>query len=304
MSRVSRIILNGKRAANDEVRAAVGALRDRGHEIDVRVTWEGGDAARLAREALRDGIDRLVVGGGDGTINEVLNGLFEESTAPAIELGFLPLGTANDFARGCGIPLQLLDALTLALEGETTAIDVGQANDRFFLNVASGGIGAEITATTPPDLKRIIGGGAYLVMGMIAAHKLEPYQGQLVGPDGTEEGAVIVLAVGNGRQAGGGVPVTSHAKLDDGLLDLFFVRDFPAVELSQVLAELQDLGNTNNRFVYYRQFEEFHVEGVSDMPINLDGEPCRWKEVHFRCLPGALRAVLPSKCLLLSSANS
>lgn len=302
--RKNRLVLNGKSAANPAVREAVGAQRERGHEIEVRVTWEGGDTARLAGEALRDGVDRLVVGGGDGTINEAVNGLFVAGAAPDIDLGFLPLGTANDFARGCGVPLAPHDALGLAVEGTTSSIDVGKANDSYFLNVASGGFGAEVTATTPPNLKRAMGGGAYVVMGVITARGLEPYQGRLVGPEGEEEGAVIIMAVGNGRQAGGGVPVTPRAMLDDGLLDAMFVRDFSGSELGRVLGELQDLENPANQYVYYRQLAQFEIHGEGELPFNLDGEAHRWKSVRFECLPGVLRAVLPPDCPLVSPVRS
>lgn len=303
MPSVTRLILNGKGAANPAVREAVASLRNQGHTLEVRTTWEAGDAARLAREALHDKISRLIAGGGDGTINEVVNGLFSESAAPQIELGFLPLGTANDFVTSCGLPLAPRPALEFALTGSAVAIDVGKANDEFFLNVATGGFGAQVTETTPTNLKRWMGGGAYALVGIITAFKLEPYQGRMLGPDGPEEGAVIVMAVGNGRQAGGGVPLTPKATLDDGLLDVMFVRDFPGSALGEVLAELQDMGNTANQIVYYRQMPHFVIEGNAAAPLNLDGEPHRWKTIRFQCLPRALQAVIPSECPLLS-ANS
>ena len=109
--RHSRVILNGKGAASPPVRNAIERLRAQGQPLEVRVTWEGGDAARYAREALQDGVEVLVAGGGDGTLNEVVNGILKENEKPAMALGVLPLGTANDFARGTGIPLDPYEAL-------------------------------------------------------------------------------------------------------------------------------------------------------------------------------------------------
>ena len=103
-----RVILNGKGAANPQVREAINRIRDEGQAMEVRCTWEGGDAARFAQEAVADGIDVLVAGGGDGTIHEVVNGLMSGDSPPDLALGILPLGTANDFARVCGVPLEPL----------------------------------------------------------------------------------------------------------------------------------------------------------------------------------------------------
>ena len=99
----SRLILNGKKGGLPQVREAVAATRRDGHDLEVRVTWERGDAARLVAEAARDGVDRVIAGGGDGSINEVAAGLLAVGgSRPA--LGILPLGTANDFATACGVP--------------------------------------------------------------------------------------------------------------------------------------------------------------------------------------------------------
>jgi diacylglycerol kinase family enzyme len=109
---------------------------------------------------MSDDIDVLVAGGGDGTINEIVNGILEADTSPRMALAVLPLGTANDFSRGCGIPLEPYDALKLATEGEPVKIDVPSANGVYFANVASGGFGAEVTVGTNPQLKKARQDGA------------------------------------------------------------------------------------------------------------------------------------------------
>ena len=133
-----RVILNGKGAANPQVRAAIFKIREDGQPLEVNCTWEGGDAARFAQEAMNDGVEVLIAGGGDGTINEVVNGVLATDTSPSMALGVLPLGTANDFARGCGIPLEPYKALKLATEGEPVSIDIPSANGVYFAIVASG----------------------------------------------------------------------------------------------------------------------------------------------------------------------
>ena len=129
MARKSRIILHGKQGANQELRDAVAAVREDGHEVDVRVTWEAGDSGLFAADAAREGIDTVIAGGGDGTVNEVLNGLTQVE-ASQTALGVIPLGTANDFARSAGIPLQMEAALRVAVETDPVTVDVGRSGDR------------------------------------------------------------------------------------------------------------------------------------------------------------------------------
>jgi lipid kinase YegS len=196
-----QLILNGKAAGNDALRTAVAQHRATGHRIDVRVTWEKGDARRFVTEAGK--VDLLIVAGGDGTLNEVVHGLMALSTVARPVLGIVPLGTANDFATGCGIPRDPQEALALCMEGEGAPIDVGKANEHWFLNAASVGFGAEITATTPPELKRLLGPAAYTVMGAILAMNPHQYHGRLILPDREITGTGPVAIVGNGRQTGG-----------------------------------------------------------------------------------------------------
>ena len=205
----------------------------------------------------------------------------------------LPLGTANDFARGCGIPLEPYAALKLASEGAAKAIDVPSANGVHFANVASGGFGAEVTVGTDPQLKKALGGGAYALTGIVTAAKMKPYEGSFVSAMESAQGNFIALAVGNSRQAGGGVQVTRKAFVDDGLLDPAVVSFFEMRDLGLVIEELQDFDNPDNRFVHYRQLESVEIEVPGKLPINLDGEPYRWDRVRFQVHPKALRVVLP-----------
>lgn len=302
--RSMRLILNGKGAASLEVREAVQKLRQEGFSLEVRVTWESGDAARYAQEAQNDGIEVLIAGGGDGTLNEVVNGLMNTDSYPAAALAVLPLGTANDFATGCNIPIAPYDALKLASEGSPVLIDVGKANDRYFINAASGGFGAEVTANTPPEMKRVLGGGAYSLVGLMTAVKMRPYQGKLIGPEGEEQASAIFMAVGNGRQTGGGYQVAPHAFIDDGLLDVLVIKDFPFSDLGILLNELLNLGAPDNKYVVYRQMSRFDIVGDEEGPLNLDGEPTRIKNIRFGVMHRSLPFILPKGSDILTYARN
>jgi lipid kinase YegS len=292
------LILNGKVAGNDALRAAVDRQRAAGHRIEVRVTWEMGDARRFASEA--DKVDLLIAAGGDGTLNEVLHGLMDFSEATRPILGIVPLGTANDFATGCGIPRDPMEALALCMKGEAVPIDVGKANDHWFINAASSGFGAEITATTSPELKRLLGPAAYTVMGAILAINLHHYhQGKLILPGREIIGSGPVAIVGNGRQTGGGLQVAPRACIDDGLLDVLVVRQILPTALLAAARELQQL-SPDGEYISYWQTPWLEVHPEEAIPVNLDGEPLRFSTVRYEAVPTAISLIVPPNCPLLS----
>jgi lipid kinase YegS len=296
-SRRVRLILNGKVAGNDALRAAVARQRATGHRIEVRVTWEKDDARRFVSEASK--VDLLIAAGGDGTLNEVLHGLMDMPTVSRPILGIVPLGTANDFATGCGIPRDPAKALALCMRGDGVPIDVGKANDHWFINAASSGFGAEITATTSPELKRLLGPAAYTVMGAILAINLHHYQGRLTLPDREITSSGPVAIVGNGRQTGGGIQVAPRAYIDDGLLDVLVVRQVSPTALLGAARELQQLPPDGEYISYWQTpWLEVHLEEA--IPVNLDGESLSFSTVRYEAVPKAIQLIVPPNCQLLS----
>ena len=298
MSRQVQLILNGKAAGNDALRAAITQQAALGHTIEVRVTSEKGDARRFVAETGE--VDLLIAAGGDGTLNEVVHGLMDLSEVARPVLGVVPLGTANDFAIRCGIPRDAEQALTLCLEGREVPVDVGKANEHWFLNAASIGFGAEITATTPPELKHLLGPAAYAVMGAILAMNVHHYRGRLTLPDREIAGSGPVAIVGNGRQAGGGLQVTPRARVDDGLLDVLTVRDIPALALLTAARELQEL-SPDGEYINYWQTPWAEVHTEEAIPVNLDGEPLRFSSVRYEAVPKAIRLIVPPNCPVLTA---
>jgi lipid kinase YegS len=292
-----RLILNGKVAGNDVLRAAVARQRAAGHRIEVRVTWEKGDVRRFVSGAHK--VDLLIAAGGDGTLNETLHGLMDLSRAMRPILGIVPLGTANDFATGCGIPRDPAKALALCMKGEGVPIDVGKANDHWFINAASSGFGAEITATTSPELKRLLGPAAYTVMGAILAINLHHYQGTLTLPGREITGSGPVAIVGNGRQTGGGIQVAPRACIDDGLLDVLVIRQISPTALLAAARELQQLP-PDGEYISYWQTPWLEVHSEEAIAVNLDGEPLHFSTVRYEAVPKAIQLIVPPNCQLLS----
>lgn len=290
-----RIILHGKSAGNADVRAAVHTLRQDGHSAEVRVTWEPGDATRMTAEAVAerggDEIDCIVAGGGDGTINEVFGAAFTVGLPAECCLGVLPLGTANDFARATGIPLQdPTAALRLATRGAPQWIDLGLLNGKPFVNLASGGFGSRVTVETDPELKRRLGGLAYVITGISRFTELTANRGSFHAEGFSWEGRFVAIAIGNGRQAGGGVPLCPDALIDDGLLDLMILPELERTARLEAFSHLLREGGAAIRAQQVTTRSSWiEFESDDDLNVNLDGEPALLKRFRVECR----RRVLP-----------
>ncbi len=298
------LILHGKSAQDPRVREAVQAVRAEGHEVAVRVTWEGGDAARLATEAVmaaREGrVDRIVAGGGDGTVNEVFAAAFRAGPFGQCSFGILPLGTANDFARSTGIPIDdMTAALRLAIAAPVRRIDLGVLNDSPFVNLVSGGFGSRVTAETDPALKRALGGFAYVLTGLSRARQLTACKGRFTARDFSWEGSFLALAIGNGRQAGGGIPLCTDAVLDDGELDLMIVPELDRGASLDALGRFlqKGPGGVDDLKIAVRS-PWIAFESDEDIFINLDGESRSVSRFHVTCHKAALPVHLGDTPLL------
>lgn len=290
-----RIISSGKSADDPRLREAVLSLREQGHRIEVRVTWEPGDAERYAREAAIEGVETVVAAGGDGTVNSVINGVYLAETSGHPSIGLIPMGTANDFAKAVGMQgMEPLTALVDIVECAPRSIDLGKAAERFFVNVASAGHAAEITAATPQETKNLLGPLAYMLTGLRYAMGVEPWPVRLTGPDFEWEGKIYGLFVGNNQLAGGGFPVCPNAVLDDGLLDITIIPDMPFEQLIALVGGLfLDRSPLARDNVYYYQLPWFEVRTEQPLQVNLDGEPVSGLVFRFEAWPKAVRMHLP-----------
>ncbi|HTN30383.1 MAG TPA: lipid kinase YegS, partial [Pseudomonas sp.] len=215
-------------------------------------------------------------------------------------LAQLPLGSANDFAQAAQIPLEPAAALDL-LAIEATPIDLGLANERLFVNMATGGFGSLVTANTSEELKKVLGGGAYLLTGITRFAEVRSAFGRFQGPGFDWQGDFLALGIGNGRQAGGGHALCPNATIDDGLLDLFLIpAPQDAGETLRVLLGGGMLGL--DTVAITARLPWLEVEAPEGLDLNLDGEPLHSARVRFDVRRRALRLHLPADSPLLTGA--
>lgn len=304
-----RLILNGKSAGNDAVRDAVAALRERRMRLDVRVTWEHGDGERYVAEAIADGVDTVIAGGGDGTLSEVATALAhrDESAETLPSLGLLPLGTANDFASAAGIPVEPEAALKLIRDSVAVPIDLlkleANGETHWAANLASGGFGTQVTTETHESLKKLLGGLAYVLTGLSKLGRIEPLQATVRAPDFEWSGDFIALGIGNGRQAGGGQALCPGALVDDGLLDLTIVPPLEGELLATFgTAMTEGKDAALDRVAVRRMLPWVEIASAEPLTLNLDGEPVEATRFRIECVPGRVRMHLPADCPLRGNA--
>ena len=300
MERKALLILHGKQAAHQALREAVMDRREDGWDLAVRVTWEGGDAERYVDEALSLGYRTIIAAGGDGSVRDITQAMMA-SGKPELALAIVPMGTANDFATAAGIPEDPAEALAL-LDHAPRPVDVIQVNDSYFLNMATGGFGTEVTTQTSEDLKELLGGAAYLLTGLTRFAEVRPAEGHFRGPDFEWQGEFLALGLGNGRQAGGGQRLCPEACIDDGLMDVAILPSD-----MDLLAGVRGLFNSDNGngngereglFVRAR-VSELEIETPEPMHLNLDGEPLKDQRFKLKVLPGAMGLVVGEECPMM-----
>lgn len=297
MDRRALLILHGKQATHADLREAVLARREDGWDLAVRVTWEAGDAERYVDEALTLGYRIVIAGGGDGSVRDITQAMMATGHDD-LTLAVIPLGTANDLATATGIPMEPADALAL-LDRPAAAVDVIQVNDSYFLNMATGGFGTEVTTETSEDLKGVLGGAAYLLTGLTRFSEVRAAEGEFDGPDFHWQGEFLALGIGNSRQAGGGQRLCPEALIDDGMMDVAILPS--SMDLLAGVRGLFSSGENDGREGLFERarLDRLTITTPEPMHLNLDGEPLEGTRFELRVLPGALKLALPEDSPLL-----
>jgi YegS/Rv2252/BmrU family lipid kinase len=267
---------------------------------DALISEEAGHLSSLARQAVEDGAKLLVVVGGDGSVNEVVNGL---AGSEAVELAVIPRGTGWDFVRTYGIPRDLDRAIAIALRGDVREIDVGAVDYRtwagtearsHFANVASAGISGAIAKRANETSKTLGGKISYYWATLAVFARWQTGEMRVSVDDETRSGKMIDAMVANGRFLGGGMMLLPEAEPDDGLFDVLLIGDVTKRDLAFTLPKSYRGKHLPHPRLEVLRGRVVTVDADEPLPIELDGEQPGTTPARFEVVPGAVRLRVPA----------
>ncbi|WP_267384061.1 lipid kinase [Cyanobacterium sp. uoEpiScrs1] len=268
---------------------AVDVLNDLGFELITVPVRNPEYMSELIRRH-QDSIDLVIVGGGDGTLNAIVDSLVDMK----LPLGILPLGTANDLARTLKIPLAVDQACRVIAQGKLKYIDLGCVNGKYFFNVASLGLSVEITGKLSKGAKRRWGILAYAITALQVIGQTRPFNAEIVVNDKSVRVKTIQIAVGNGRFYGGGMAIAKDATIDDQRLDLYSLELNYWWQIFPLLWRLPQGQHGVLPWVRTIEGETMEIYTRKSYSINTDGEITSQTPAAFRVIPQALGVLVPS----------
>lgn len=292
-----KVILNpyaNRWGARAQAPATMDAFREVGVKCDLEITTAPGEGIALAENAARGAYDAIVAAGGDGTINEVINGVLraagDEVTKP---FGIVPLGTANDFNLMAGLPKTIAESVAVIAAGHTRRIDAGQVNDRFFINNSAAAMEPMVTLENI-KMTRLSGEIRYVVALLRALVRLKPWHMHLAWDGGGYDGPAYLLSVCNSPRTGGFM-MAPGAVLDDGLLDMVFAPQVSKGTVVAILLKLMRGEHIHHPAVTFKRVTAIDLTSRPGTPVHSDGEVFTEsaETVTYRVLPAKVRLLSP-----------
>jgi len=286
------LIIFNPAARSDRAYGFVEDLKLLPRNVTVRHTERAGDAEAIAERAASQGFDTIIAAGGDGTVNEVVNGMAESGC----QLGILPVGTMNVFATELGIPQNdIKKALSIALGGHAREVDLARANDEYFVQLAGVGLDAAVVGETSSDSKKNLGPVSYIfTLAHVAARKAPVIR--MIDAEGTKRSGSFLL-VGNGRFYGGPFVLFNEARLDDGLLDVLVFKKQSHWDIIRYLQAIAFGAHPELEDVEYFQTSSLTVECTEHVPVEVDGEMAGALPYRFSFVPRKLKVLVPEQSL-------
>src|ERR1700719_2349902 len=262
--------------------------------VALRTTRRPGDAERWARKARASKARVIIVAGGDGTLNEVVNGL--GASAGQMRIGIVPLGTGNDFARTLGLPHSINENIDIVRSGKTTRIDlvrVRSKRSRYFVNVSAGGFSGMVNEKITRRIKRAWGPLAYIRGAAAALPQLQAYKTEIVLDDDERLSTELYnVVVANGRFVAGGLPIAPSADPSDGKLEVVLIPKLGAAEMALLAAQIILGKHLSSNATIFRQARKVVVRSRPGMCFNVDGELVGNAPAVFQILPRALNFIV------------
>ncbi len=267
------IIINpssGKEQAEENLSRVEDVLKQRGYLVDIKRTEKEQDATIFATNACQNSFDAVISMGGDGTLNEIINGLAEQPNRPA--LGIIPLGTVNDFARALQIPLDIDEAIQVLELENSRPVDIGKVNDSYFMNIVAVGKIAEASFSVSSKSKTFLGPLAYFMEGIKTMVSKEILHVRLQHDHGVWEGESLLILTSLTNSVGGFEKIAPDAEVDDGLLKCIVIRDVPLFHFAKLAMSVLKGNHVDDPAVEYISTSSLQLSSTQDLCSNIDGD--------------------------------
>lgn len=270
----ARIIYNptsGREAFRKHLPEVLEKLEIAGYETSCHATTCEGDAREAAKKAVEREFDIIIAAGGDGTLNEVVEGVSSFPNRPKI--GLIPMGTTNDFARALRIPREIEEAVDVIINGDSIPVDVGVVNERHFINIAGGGRLTELTYDVPSKLKTMLGQLAYYLKGIEMLPSLHASNMRIEYDDEVFDEEAMLFLVGLTNSVGGFEKLAPESSVNDGYFTLIILRKCNMAEFIRVASLAVRGEHVNDPLVVMKKAKKIKITSDEQVLLNLDGEP-------------------------------
>lgn len=284
---------SGKADAEQYKETTVNVLEGLGYEVIIKETSKQNDATIFATQACAEKVDFLLAMGGDGTINEVVNGLAEQPNRPLFS--FIPLGTVNDFARALGIPLEPELAIEALKMTNTRLVDIGQIGDKYFMNIVAVGEIASRVADTTVEQKTKMGSLAYLLEGAKAVISNEEIEMTITHDKGIWKGTPMLILVALTNSVGGFEKLVNAAEVNDGKLHIYIIKQAGLASIARMGAKVLLGTLEEDTGVEVIESSNVLIESGNPLYCNVDGDEGDCKPLNIQILPKHLKMLVPQK---------
>ncbi|WP_226037157.1 diacylglycerol/lipid kinase family protein [Aquibacillus saliphilus] len=280
---------SGKKKLSGLIDTITAELREGFQEVTVYQTEKGGDAALFVNE-IAESVDCIIAAGGDGTVNEVVNALSVIDKRPA--LAIIPGGTSNDFSRSIGMFQNPLKATSQLLEKNVAEIDVGKADNSYFLNFWGIGLVTEVALSVDAEAKDSFGQLAYYIRTAQTMGQVKPFQLQIESSSFQFNEEVVMLIVGNGMFTGGVNAFFPKGNIQDGMLDVLIIKETSVQAFWSMLQSKLVKEPTVDEGIISFQTDQLTITTSPNQPIDCDGEQRDYTPSKIKVLPKHIKMIV------------
>jgi len=271
------------------IRRAMGVFQNLGAKVDLVESNSSAHLTELASKVSSEAYERIVIAGGDGTLNRVLRGLNLERTVA----GLLPLGSGDDFAQAAGIPRSITEACKVVLNGRQRLVDVATVNGVRYLGVAGLGFDSEVARYANEKIRWLRGSLLYLYATLAVIQRFQPRSIRYSVDGVVRDEEVMFVVVGNSPRYGAGVHIAPSARIDDGILDMVVISKATKWQLLSTMPLAYKGRHVMRPFVSSHRGKDFRFESPEPMDVYADGELVGHTPATIRLEPRKLRLMVP-----------